>query len=117
MNKEKLWNRYPVLCGGIFFGAASLVINVMTLIWLGMAHVYDVVHIFPVVFLLAVLPEEPNVQWPLAVIALVVDVLVGFLMGAILKKTKCKDGTYVSILVLSMLIFQIAICFQWIPII
>lgn len=117
MNKEKLWDRSPILSGGLLFGITSLIINVLSVALLGMAHVFDIVHIFPVLGLLAVLPNEPNVQWPLALIALVVDVLIGCVAGAVMKKMKRKDGSYLAIMILLMLIYHIAICYQWLPII
>lgn len=117
MNKEKLWNRSPILSGGLLFGTSSLLVNFLSVLFLGAAHVFDIVHIFPVIGLLVILPEEPNALWPLVVIALIVDVLIGLLTGAVLKKMGKRDGSYLAIMILCMLVYHIAICFQWLPII
>lgn len=117
MNKEKLWNKYPVASGGLIFGISSVIVNFLSIVFMGMAHVFDIVHIFPVIGLLSVLPEEPNAQWPLLIIALIVDVLIGCTTGAVMKKMEKKGVSYLGIMTLLMLIYHIAICYQWLPII
>ncbi|MEG2774409.1 MAG: hypothetical protein RR906_03285 [Acetivibrio sp.] len=116
MKKEKFWNRFPIIGGGLLFGAVSLVVNLLSVLYLDMAHVYDVVHILPVVGFLSLFPKEPNSQWFLVPIALIVDFLIGLAAGFLLKKMKKKDGIYLALLTLFLLVYFIAICFQWIPI-
>lgn len=118
MNKiTNYCKNHSILFGGMFFTIVSIVLNLVSILLFNMVHVYDIVHIFPVGILLAILPSEPNTQLALLPIALIVDGLVGLLVGKLFSKLTNRINNYVLGIVITFFVYYFVICFQWIPII
>ena len=119
MVKAFMENR-PVLFGGIAFGIASLMLNCLYIIFFNMAHVYDVLHVFPIIFLMEPIINKvgylatPFMFLPIAV---VIDFICGLLIGWIAKKLTKTSLAYVVALLLLFGFYWVVITYQWILII
>lgn len=117
--KQFIKNR-KVLSAGIIFALASLIGNILSVLIIGMAHIYDIIHVLPVVIiyeLLTMIMEEFVVfDLILVLLAVIIDFIMGIVIGFILKKTIKKENSYLIGLIISFLVYWIIITFQWLPI-
>ncbi|MGL4736442.1 MAG: hypothetical protein ACRCW2_03200 [Cellulosilyticaceae bacterium] len=110
---KKSW----VLRVAIAFGIGSLILNLLSIWLLDAAHIYDIVHAIPVIFIYQPIIEwlgggmpEPIIYVPLAVL---LDALMGAIIGWGVGKWIKKD-TYLWIgILVSFAIYWIAFTFQW----
>lgn len=119
---EKLKNYaavHPVLFGGLLFGALSLMLNVFWIVVFQMAHVNDIVHVFPAILIVsAFLPMMGGFvssQFVFVPIAVIMDLLVGLLVGWVAGKVWRTPKAYFLGLALSFGVYWIVITYQWIP--
>lgn len=102
------------------FGIGSLILNLLSVGLLQSAHIYDIIHAIPVIFIYEPIINglgggipSPLIYVPLAVL---LDALIGALIGIGLGKWLKKDTyQFIGILV-SFAIYWIAITFQWLVI-
>lgn len=110
---------HPVLFGGFLFGILSLVLNIFWIMFFQMAHVHDIVHIFPALLIVdALLPLMGGVvssQFVFVPIALVMDCLIGLLVGWIGGKVWRNEGAYFLGMGLSFGVYWIVVTYQWLP--
>lgn len=119
MMKAFMENR-PILFGGIAFGIASLVLNCLYIIFLNMAHVYDVIHVLPVVFLMEPIINSIgylSTPFLLLPVAVVFDFICGLLFGWIAWKLTKTPVAYAVGLLLLFGFYWVVITYQWILII
>lgn len=119
MMKAFMENR-PVLFGGIAFGIASLVLNCLYIIFFNMTHVYDVLHVLPVIILMEpIIDKVGYLSTPLMLlpIAIVLDFVCGLLFGWIAKKLAKTPLAFVVALILLFGFYWVVITYQWIMII
>ena len=107
----------PVLFGGIAFGIVSLVLNCLYIIFFNMAHVHDVIHAFPIIFLMEPIIDKVGylaTPFMLLPIAVVLDFICGLLFGWISKKITKTSLAYVVALLLLFGFYWVVITYQWI---
>lgn len=110
---KKSW----VLRTAVAFGLGSLILNLLSVWLLGTAHIYDIIHAIPVIFvyepiikLLGGGMPSPLIYIPLAVL---LDGLMGAVIGWGLGKWIKKDTYQVIGILGSFAIYWIAVTFQW----
>ena len=119
MMKGFVRNR-PILFGGIAFGAVSLLLNCLYIIFFNMAHVYDVIHVLPIIFLVEPIIDKVGylaTPFMLLPIAVVLDFVCGLLFGWIAKKLTKTPLAYVVALLLLFGFYWVVITYQWILIV
>ncbi len=85
-----------------------------------MAHVYDVIHVFPIIFFMEPIIEKIGYMatpFMLLPIAVVFDFISGLLFGWIAKKLTKTPLAYVVALLLLFSFYWVVITYQWILII
>lgn len=110
-----------VLSSGIIFGLLSIIVNILSVMLIGQAHIYDIIHAFPTVIVydpiinaLGGYVASELIFIPLAVL---IDFIIGIIIGLILKKfTKTRESYMVGILIL-FIVYWVLITYQWLPII
>lgn len=120
---EKIKNyarRHPVLFGILFFGSLSLVLNTIWILLFKMAHVYDIVHLFPTILIMDPILEAAGgyipTQFVLLPIAVVIDIIIGALSGFVIGKIAKKEKTYMVSLTVVFAVYWIIVTYQWLPI-
>lgn len=111
----------PVLSGGIIFSLCSIIGNILSIQVMGMAHVYDIIHAFPIVilydYIIEIVGNVYNSEYIIVPIAVIIDFLIGIIVGFILTKLKKTEKSYLIYLGVIFLIYWIIVTFQWLPII
>ncbi|MGL4346243.1 MAG: hypothetical protein ACRCTE_13675 [Cellulosilyticaceae bacterium] len=109
----------PIVYTALCFGVASLILNIVSVWLLKTAHINDIIHVFLTIFIYG-----PIVEWlgggiPHAMIfvplAVIVDMLVGVLVGLGIRKWVKKDTYHTIGIWVSFAIYWILITFQWLP--
>lgn len=117
---KNMIRKRPVLFGGIAFAIASLLLNYIYIVSFNMAHIYDIVHAFPTIFVYGPIADKlghiasPFLFLPLAVI---LDFICGLLFGWISKKFTKTTQLYLVALLLLFGFYWVVITYQWLLII
>ncbi|MGM9986112.1 MAG: hypothetical protein ACI35O_02685 [Bacillaceae bacterium] len=111
----------PIIFSGLLFAILSLLLNALSILSIGMAHIYDIIHAFPTIFIYNPIIEAMNGYVPTEFIyvplAVLLDGLIGLLVGWIgTKIVKKKTQQYVIFIVLFFCIYWFGITYQWLPI-
>lgn len=110
-----------VLSCGFIFAILSFIGNVLSILIINNAHIYDIVHAIPTVII-----YEPIVnrmggyvssEFLFVPLAVFIDFIIGIVLGIILKKTTKTEKSYLIALIISFLVYWIVITYQWLPII
>ncbi|MEG1584732.1 MAG: hypothetical protein RR131_02740 [Anaerovorax sp.] len=120
MEKIKIFTRkHPVIFGILFFGILSLVLNTIWILLFKMAHVYDIVHVFPIALMMEPILKAAGgvipTQFVLVPMAVIMDMVMGAVATVIIWKITKKEKTYMLSLTLVFAIYWILITYQWLP--
>lgn len=123
--KEKIINKFrkhPVLSVGILFVIFSLIINTAMILIAGRAYSNDIVHAVPTILfyeyvLDGILGGLLTTEFYLLPVILVIDFIIGIIVGFILNKAIKKESKYFIALAIIFVLYWFVICFQWLPII
>ncbi|MEG0857773.1 MAG: hypothetical protein RSG52_14995 [Terrisporobacter sp.] len=121
MNKIKSFiENKKILSTGIIFGLLSLIGNILCVILINQAHIYDIIHAFPTAIIYEPIINSMGgyvashfIFVPLAVI---MDFVIGLIVGFILKKSTKSEQSYLLGVILSFLVYWILVTYQWLPI-
>lgn len=121
MNKIKDFiENKKVLASGIIFLVLSIIANLLSVMIIGQAHIYDIIHAFPTVIIydpiitsLGGYVASELIFIPLAVI---IDFIIGIIVGVILKKFTKTKGSYTIAILVSFVVYWVLITYQWLPI-
>lgn len=121
MNRiNKFIKTHPIIFGTLFFGVLSLVLNTVWILMFQMAHIYDIVHIFPTVLIMDPILELAGgsipTQFVLVPIGVIFDMIIGAIITGIIWKITKKEKTYFTALILAFAVYWIVITYQWLPI-
>lgn len=118
---QKSVKNKPILLGGIVFILLSLIGNIMSILFMDMAHIYDVIHIFPTILI-----YEPIIHMVGGIVisefifiplALIIDFIIGMILGVVLNKFTKTEKSYLIGLIIIFLVYWIVVTYQWLPII
>lgn len=113
--------KHPVWMGGILFAAVALLMNIFWILVVGTAHMNDIVHAIPVILVYSPIIDLLGGLVPTDFIfvpfIMLMDGVVGMIVGAILGKFTKTENTYWVVLALVAAVYFIVITFQWLPII
>lgn len=111
----------PILAGGVIFAILSLIGNILSILLIDMAHIYDIIHVFPTIIIYEPIIEAIGGLVPSEYIfiplAVVIDFIIGIILGFILKKVIKVEKNYLIGLIISFLVYWIIVTYQWLPII
>lgn len=117
---KRFLKRNPVLGCGIAFAILSLIGNIISILIMDMAHIYDIVHVFPTVFIYGPIIKMTTGYVPSEFIFIplivIIDFVIGMLGGYILKKFIKTENGYLIGLIIMFLIYWFGITYQWLPI-
>lgn len=109
-----------VLSAGIIFGLLSIILNILSVMIIGQAHIYDIIHAIPTIIVYNPIINALQGYVPTELIfvplAVVIDFVIGMIIGLILKKfTKTKESYMIAVLI-SFIVYWVLITYQWLPI-
>lgn len=110
-----------LLCSGLLFLSLSLLLNIIEILFIKSAHIYDIIHVFPTIFIYEPIINIFNLgklnQIYFVILAVIIDFFIGILIGFIFTKFKyTKDNLLISLMI-AFFIYWFVVTFQWIPII
>lgn len=111
---------HPVIASGISFGILSFMTNIIWIRAFNMAHIYDVIHVFPIIFayepIIDALGGGIQSQYIFMPMAIIIDILIGALVGLVIRRYAKTNLVWIISMILSFLIYFIVITYQWLPI-
>ncbi len=114
-------SKRPVLFGGLVFLLLSLLFNVLEVLFIKSAHINDIIHVFPTIFIYEPIINIFNLgklnQIYFIPLAVIIDFLIGLIISFIFTKFKYIKNNLLISLIIAFLIYWFIITFQWIPII
>ncbi|MGL6174468.1 MAG: hypothetical protein ACRC1P_07650 [Cellulosilyticaceae bacterium] len=109
--------KHPICFGGLSFGALSLLCNFIWIGLTGMAHINDIIHVLPVIFVYSPIIKmlgggmlDPEAYLPLAI---VIDAIVGMLWVRGSYKFIKADRILGGVIIGGFSVYWIVITFQW----
>lgn len=119
-NIKRFIENKKVLSAGIIFGLLSIILNILSVMIIGQAHIYDIIHAFPTIIvydpIISALQGYVPTELIFIPLAVVIDFVIGMIIGLILKKfTKTKES-YVIALLISFITYWVLVTYQWLPI-
>jgi len=118
---QKIVKNKPILAAGVIFALLSLVGNIISILFIDMAHIYDIIHVFPTILI-----YEPIVdmiggivtsEFIFIPLALIIDLIIGMILGFVLNKFVKTEKSYLIGLIIMFLVYWIVVTYQWLPII
>ena len=106
----------------IFFLGMSFLFNCFSIVFLSIAHVYDIIHFFPTIFsfeyiISPLLNNLVITEFIFVPLAIFIDGLIGLILNKALRKIFKKEKSYIISLIISFLFYWFIVTFQWLPII
>lgn len=113
------FRKHPVIFIGFAFALLSLIFNIVWILLFHMAHVYDIVHVFPVILIyepiINAIGGYVTTEFIFLPLAILIDFIIGLLVGLFAKRF--VKTNFIIILIISFAVYWIVITYQWLPII
>ena len=112
--------KHPIWFGAITFGLLSLLCNTLWILAFNMAHIYDIIHVIPVIFIyepiISILGGLVPTEFIFVPLAVMIDSMMGCVFALILKRLVKDKFIYMWSIIGAFAVYFIVITYQWLPI-
>lgn len=119
-NIKRFIENKKVLATGIIFLLLSTITNIISVMLINQAHIYDIIHAIPTVIvydpIINALGGYVATELIFVPLAVIIDFVIGIIIGLVLRKiTKTQESYLLSVLI-SFVVYFVLVTYQWLPI-